>query len=247
LQTFTIMGWIKTTVVQRAIAANGGYAYGGWHIGLDGAGKIQIEAMIGGVAIGESVSGSTGGLNTGTWQHIVVVIKQSNRSVTVYLNGKVDGAGTFTGDIYYTGTSNTYIGRRQYPGSELYWNDIIDEVRIYNRVLTTEEVRSLYAGNTIRSGLVGEWLMDHVGKEPWLSLFSSTDKFAKFYVLTGRPTTLTVRSSEYEYITLVQMTVPDDTVMFETRTKRGDIFSDSTPTIEEGVIDIFKLTKLYRV
>ncbi|MFC4022712.1 LamG-like jellyroll fold domain-containing protein [Oceanobacillus longus] len=41
-----------------------------------------------------------------------------------------------------------------------YMHGKIQDVRIYNRVLTEQEIESNYEGNVVRDGLVGEWLMN---------------------------------------------------------------------------------------
>ena len=142
LQEFTIALWANTTAIQRAFLANGGYARGGYHIGLSGSGRFMIEAMIGGAATGEAKYANTTNLDDGVFRFFVITLK--NHVVTFYLNGVADGQGTFTGDIFYTGTSNFYVGRREYPGSEIYHIGKVDEVRVYNRALTAPEIWEEY-------------------------------------------------------------------------------------------------------
>jgi hypothetical protein len=43
-----------------------------------------------------------------------------------------------------TATGSTNLGRRSYSGAEAYFNGTIDEVRIYNRALSAEEIQLLY-------------------------------------------------------------------------------------------------------
>ncbi len=96
------------------------------------------------------------------WTHVVVV--NNAGSVTFYVNGVSDGtSGSAPG---YTPVN---IGTAE-PTTDEDFTGSIDEVRIYNRALTVNEVRNLYlAGSTkinasqnnlIRNGLIGYWNMD---------------------------------------------------------------------------------------
>jgi hypothetical protein len=82
---------------------------------------------------------STGRIAPGTWTHLAGVWDGSMR--TVYINGVPDGS---NGDPQPRSDNrgNVSIGR---PGAfnGLYFSGRIDEVRIYNRALSTTEVRSL--------------------------------------------------------------------------------------------------------
>ncbi len=96
------------------------------------------------------------------WTHVVVV--NNAGSVTFYVNGVSDGtSGSAPG---YTPVN---IGTAE-PTTNEDFTGSIDEVRIYNRALSVNEVRNLYlAGSTkintsqnnlIRNGLIGYWNMD---------------------------------------------------------------------------------------
>ena len=70
-----------------------------------------------------------------TYTHIVTIFDTENGKITLYKNGAFfkDG-GIPTGDIVYS--SNFLIGDK--------FKGIFDEVRIYNRALSKEEIRNLY-------------------------------------------------------------------------------------------------------
>ncbi|MFC1755117.1 LamG-like jellyroll fold domain-containing protein, partial [Thermoproteota archaeon] len=74
-------------------------------------------------------------INNGSWYHIV------NVSGTIYVNGAVDNAEF---PIYYDG-ADTLIGR--YNTTDLF-QGIIDEVLIYNRALSPDQVLALYNNRT---------------------------------------------------------------------------------------------------
>ena len=72
-----------------------------------------------------------------SWTHVVVVYE--NKQVKLYLNGNLIRTGT--SPKKYIHPSGQIGG-----GSYGYFNGIIDEVRIYNRALTAEEIKQHYEG-----------------------------------------------------------------------------------------------------
>jgi len=82
----------------------------------------------------------------GAWQHII------NNNGTYYINGVRSSAAPSIYPIYFTGTT-LQIGK---TGAAAYFSGLVDEVRIYNRVLTAEEVRYHYN----HGGPVGYWKFD---------------------------------------------------------------------------------------
>jgi hypothetical protein len=75
------------------------------------------------------------------WYFVVVTFDRGN--VTFYLNGSNDGSGysgfPYTGDC----DCDLEIGAESYA-PERFWNGTIDDVRIYNRALTDDEIKQLY-------------------------------------------------------------------------------------------------------
>lgn len=69
-----------------------------------------------------------------TWNHIVITCNAGN--VTFYLNGNSDGTATSG-----TGYNVNNIGND--PGNETY-RGYLDELRVYNRVLSSAEIQTLY-------------------------------------------------------------------------------------------------------
>lgn len=77
--------------------------------------------------------------NTG-WVHVVVVWDISGGTVVPYING-VQGTSTAFTMTTYSGT-NLVFGQR---GGLTYYNGYLDDVRMYDRLLTSDEVAALYA------------------------------------------------------------------------------------------------------
>lgn len=86
-------------------------------------------------------SGVDFGVGTTVWTHLVAVV--DNTGARLYRDG------TFVNSQGWTGTpgnptqaSDIQIGRM--ANGSLYWNGSLDEVRIYNRALSADEVKQLY-------------------------------------------------------------------------------------------------------
>ncbi|MEE8391143.1 MAG: LamG domain-containing protein, partial [Anaerolineae bacterium] len=82
----------------------------------------------------------------GTWYHIVAVFDRSLSSseVTGYVDGVLTGATAFDADNTNNFSNQPfYFGGR--AGSSLFFNGLLDDVRVYDRVLTAGEISALAA------------------------------------------------------------------------------------------------------
>ena len=87
-------------------------------------------------------------ISTNQWYHVTGVYNGSQ--IILYLNGVVDANASLSGSIN-TSSGNLYIGRLRSAGSYYYsFNGIIDEVRIWNRALTPEEINASYHNGLYR-------------------------------------------------------------------------------------------------
>lgn len=80
---------------------------------------------------------------TGTWTHLVGVYDQSARKLRIYVNGE---AGTDSPEVTsaWNATGGLQIGRAKYGGNQVdHWKGLIDDVRVYDRVLGPEEAEEL--------------------------------------------------------------------------------------------------------
>ncbi|MBN2018874.1 MAG: LamG domain-containing protein [Sedimentisphaerales bacterium] len=85
----------------------------------------------------------TNALTAGAWYHIAGV--RSGNTLNVYVNGQsgMPGSGTLTGTI---SSDNLKIGALLCSGAPVtsFFDGVIDDVRIYSRALSAEEVWQLY-------------------------------------------------------------------------------------------------------
>jgi hypothetical protein len=91
------------------------------------------------------------GLPVNTWFHITVVYDGVNGNVSFYVNGNLSI--TTTIDIIPTNViwSNLVVGSDKYSSTNDVLNGRIDDVRIYNRLLSVEEITLIYTfkANTV--------------------------------------------------------------------------------------------------
>ena len=91
-------------------------------------------------------------ITTGTWQHVVVTYDgnaAAGQRVTFYINGapeQADNSGNDAGGTPGSSTATMQIGGLN--GIEQQFNGRIDEVELFNRVLTASEAQGLYDAGT---------------------------------------------------------------------------------------------------
>jgi hypothetical protein len=89
--------------------------------------------------------------STGSWFHACAVRNSGLSDVDIYVNGVDKEAVNFGDDVITvtTQSANTAIGRAGDDPADAYWDGIIDDVRVYNRALSTAEVQQLYKLGTV--------------------------------------------------------------------------------------------------
>jgi hypothetical protein len=116
----------------------------------------------GGQFVGTGVS-----INSNIWYHVCMVL--GGGSLKLYINGSLAQTDT-TSTTLATGSLGMAIGRTDNGSGVQYFQGILDDVRIYSRALSAQEVQQLYAlgaantahsnTDTLTSGLVGYWPLD---------------------------------------------------------------------------------------
>lgn len=140
--TFTVMSWIRpsganTLGTNRTIIAKRPGSTSGYRIALLTNNRIRAEW---------TVSGTTYGLTSNTiipdarWRHICLTYNGS--TLTLYIDGVVDSTASINVAPVAT-TANFAIGAEYASKSSIsnYFRGDIDEVRIWNKVLTVAELR----------------------------------------------------------------------------------------------------------
>ena len=149
---FSVSFWIKLTATgfKFIMAKTGGGVYwnntGEWSI-INNNGNISL--YLANKTSGRLSNDFATGLVVGNWYHVVITYSGSgiNAGMKLYLNGSEKGYGTNNGGTYtsMSNTARTLILGQEAPGSGSYkLNGILEEVAIYNVVLTKSQVELLY-------------------------------------------------------------------------------------------------------
>lgn len=146
VSVFTYCAWIKLTGSgNRTIIANN--ANGGPHFRVDIANTLTLNK--------ENVTGI--GTSTGTigsaWTHVAVTYNNVSGALVFYINGVVSGTATNAQTFTFT---QFWIGRQLVNE---WFSGLMNDVRIYNTVLTKDQITSVMIGQEYTTGLLRQYLL----------------------------------------------------------------------------------------
>ena len=148
LGALSISAWIKlsTTANDRVIVSKWGSNNFAFNL-LVTSGKLELYISPDSVSSSYHVTGGTT-LSTGVWYYVTAIFTPSTR-MEVFVNNVSDGVKTSgVPASMYASTAPLSIGWDSPNGvSTEYFSGSMDDVRIYNRVLTAGEISGLYAGS----------------------------------------------------------------------------------------------------
>lgn len=99
----------------------------------------EFVSYVGGNDIGLGSDPKRGG-----WEHLVVTKIGESKNVTLYVNGQKNGSGSWSGNLP-AGMMDLLIGEHKNPNDMSRFQGQIDELCIFDRALTEQEVQQLYA------------------------------------------------------------------------------------------------------
>jgi len=150
LQTGTISMWVRWSGTQDAAYNNYGQVFSRAKSGSYNTFLVGLTTNDPDTAIIEwdpyqhSFAGaaSTTSPGDGTWRHLAIAFASGNHKL--YLDGNLEGTGTLTGTMQ-TDTEEMTIGASR-GGMEGYSTSKIDDVRVYNAFLSSEDISALSSG-----------------------------------------------------------------------------------------------------
>jgi hypothetical protein len=141
LNNFSISLWVNIleigrlqSIIEKATAWNNER----WDIRQSNGDKIVFEVIDNGII---KILISTTTVSVGT-SYFIVCVKEGD-NLYLYIDGKMEKKETGASTQSFSGTSDLIIGRYSLDVTN-FARIITDEVRIYNRALTAEEIRTLY-------------------------------------------------------------------------------------------------------
>ena len=145
LDTLSVSFWVKTTATNGTMVSFGGGALSNVERAVKlNAGKVQVFEK---KDAAETTLVSTNTIQDGNWHHVVVTIASTNGAWKVY----VDNVDVTTGSQNGPGNSNLAVNTFTLGVSHLdgnltnYLACSLDDVRVYNSVLTPANIAELYA------------------------------------------------------------------------------------------------------
>jgi hypothetical protein len=136
---FTISMWVKSVVPRnaytRTLIIRGKYVYPYWFMYYGNKIKTAVRTNTPNYFLSNKT------LVEDQWNHIAYSYKDGETNI--YLNGVLDKTDSLTGNLnFYKNTEKTIIGANIDSGNS--FKGTIDEVRIYNKALTPEEIAELF-------------------------------------------------------------------------------------------------------
>ncbi len=146
--TASMSFWIKTTqvgnntqwqapAVTGSESSLGGDVFWGF---IDGSGRIGLQVE------DAAAAKSTAAINNGQWHHVALTRNKTSGELKVYINGSLNSTATSaTGDKTSPFAAIGRMTDNNSGGTHRYFNGLLDDVRIYNTVLSATDVTALYA------------------------------------------------------------------------------------------------------
>ncbi len=160
MQQFTLSVWVNQKVVEtngninRSIVSKSTTQYNGISYALRLRGVLNGKNTLYLDLLGKSFATATP-IGANEWNHLVLVFDGTLASdnVKFYLNGNPDKFATITGvtKLARNASSNFFVGAHDSADTTSF-NGIVDEVRVYNRALSGDEIRDLAQAVPTRIG-----------------------------------------------------------------------------------------------
>jgi len=182
------------------------------------------------------LSGTSAGISIseGSWKHVVGTYDSSDGSQKIYVNGKLHGSDTYSGTIMES-SKPIYIGKAHSENGygKYYFNGSIDEVRIWNRSLSADEVYQQYVSNLNKFNQTQWYLYVNQSKNATAGLDYGTYTYQAF----ATDTSSNSNSTEQRTIT-IKSDATDPQINFTTPTpQNGTSQSETNVEVNVSIIE----------
>jgi hypothetical protein len=156
--SFSYAMWLKVdNLLQEAVGATqvrtlqmsyctAAPAY--WFTNISTTSKSIGTSIVDSNGIGAYNTSAANAWRVGEWFHAAGVINRTTNQVTHYVNGVQNGGAddisTLTGSIDCNPITTSFALGAQMNGGDFQFDGLMDDMRIYNRALSAEEVHRLY-------------------------------------------------------------------------------------------------------
>ena len=169
---FTVSAWIydESTTSKGTIIGVFPDGTAGWILRKQGTGAARyLDFWAGHSTTNAYFATPAGSLASDSWRHVAAVWDAGTKTCRIYIDGfessyvtSTAGQGSYNSDVSY----DKEIGRMALAGGIQFFAGKIDDVKIFNKALTSGEIQELY-------GLIGYWRMDDDAEDTTVSDSSS--------------------------------------------------------------------------
>ena len=147
--SLSISFWMRTSSQVREFWPSGSFIIDrdlcffrpDWSVGFGATGKVQFNT---GTFASDSVLSTKRRVNNDTWVHVTVTRNGRTGKKRIFLDGERHASGLSSPQPFVNNQENIFIGASVcLPETHLFYEGLIDEVRIYNRILTRAEIQAL--------------------------------------------------------------------------------------------------------
>ncbi|HKX61764.1 MAG TPA: LamG-like jellyroll fold domain-containing protein, partial [Verrucomicrobiae bacterium] len=136
----TLTAWVYADTIEsngRFIAKGGASGRRGWSLNLEGNNNWAFQIAGNSTT---TIALNVPNITTGQWVHVAGVYDPTVPAMRLYLYGVLAGERTDVPTSHFNSPANAFIGRRE-NGTE--FDGRLDEVRVFNRALTADELLNL--------------------------------------------------------------------------------------------------------
>src|SRR5678815_1400255 len=170
-QNFSVSFWVKRLPLSEPIGnivSHFNNENAGWNFQMLANGNVSNQSLR--FAVARFIDNSTGNLTyapevqipANTSVHIAATFDGS--SIKIFKDGNLSGIADFHGKYVPDFKSPLRVGAAAASLGRETWSGIIDDLRLYNRTLSNDEVKNIFINNstdTLTKGLVGRWKFDN--------------------------------------------------------------------------------------
>lgn len=147
---FTIMGWLNCQGDLAGTTDNYGVAFGAadWVSQVRGCiilhvtGFLRVNYGDGTTSYNLSIASEINAANSKKWYHVAASYKNATQKMQSYKNGSIWTS--YSSQAYAQSSNNFEIAHSDYYPSVTYWYGQLKHIRIFNRVLSAEEIQAIY-------------------------------------------------------------------------------------------------------
>jgi hypothetical protein len=212
--SLTVELWLRidqSNKIHMVVSNTGNDFNDGFTVLVNQTNQVQFSVVRSNRASGTAVSVTA--LDVGTWYHVAGTYDAQGGTVKVYVNGVEQASADYSSGITYANNRDLRFGTqiKSYKRNERFLKGAIDEVRIWERARSAEEIgatmdREISGGE---NGLVGYWRLNEGEGNTTADLSNgatvSSVRNGELGVLQGGP--IWIPAADWRVESLLQLTI----------------------------------------